>query len=167
MPKTQIHYTDEKGYLMQKFAAPLSVAVALSACAVPPDTTFSDLKAALVLQQGQPIQSMVEHLGYPQNERTVIGQKIYTWERTRQITYTVPDSAYTSGTIVTRDGRIGRFSGFTDTYRSRTDQLHCKLEVFVDAADRIQNTTWNGNTGGCRYYANALPKPAAPATQPK
>jgi hypothetical protein len=77
--------------------------------------------------KGQNIRVAIERLGYPTEQREVLGDTVYTWS--------------TLGPVVANSFMVG--------------QLYCVIEVGTDSAGTIKEAHFHGNAG-CGPYARAL-----------
>lgn len=114
-------------------------------------TSFGVFDEKLPGYVGKPIDALVERIGYPNREQTIMGRKAYIWNTSEQYSSIVP-------TISTTTGYVGStpISTQTTAFSSSTDTLSCSIRVFVDSTNRITRYEYNGNNGTCFRYASKL-----------
>lgn len=111
----------------------------------------ADMNAGLQKLDGKPIKEAVRILGYPDSQRMIAGDNVYTWRASRTQTYSTPQIAQTSGYL----GNTPVYG--TTTYSSQESiNLHCVLNIATDKKGFIKNYNYSGNRGGCRRYAQIL-----------
>lgn len=101
--------------------------------------------------KGQNISVAVAKLGYPDTQRTMLGDVIYVWTSSHDTTLFLPSTATTSGTV----GNTPVY-GTTTTTEAVPANFNCTIQMATDASGQIKSTQWSGNMGGCEPYANAL-----------
>ncbi|MDH7975936.1 hypothetical protein QH494_27470 [Sphingomonas sp. AR_OL41] len=133
-------------------------AVVLAGC-----TTFSNIDEGMTALVGQPIDAAVDKLGYPTNQVTVGGKKIYTWGRSYISSIPSLTTSNVNGTV---NGR--NYSGTVTTTGSQPVEMYCTLRFITDQNDVIVDYNWAGNLGGCGLYSRYLkvPKTPRPAVAP-
>jgi hypothetical protein len=92
-------------------------------------TPFPVMETQLASLKGQPAQAVVKRLGEPNETSEIAGEKVYVW--------TSNDASLPAGEAI----------GF-----------HCVVKVFVDKDDKVAHYDFDGNVGGCGYYAHRLDK---------
>jgi hypothetical protein len=102
---------------------------------------------------GQDIHVAVAKLGYPDSQRTMLGDTIYVWESNRHGVMVLP-------TVTSTTGDVGGVPVAMNTYGSETEPTHqqCKIQMAVDPKGTIKNYQWVGNDSGCAPYLKALLK---------
>jgi hypothetical protein len=102
---------------------------------------------------GQDIHAAVAKLGYPDSQRTMLGDTIYVWESNRHGIMVLP-------TVTSTTGDVGGVPVAMNTYGSETVPTHqqCKIQIAVDSNGTIKNYQWFGNNSGCAPYLKALLK---------
>lgn len=120
----------------------LMAALLLSGC-----MSFGVLDEELPKYVGKPISNLVERLGYPNAEQTIMGQKAYIWSTTMQTESVVP--SYTTGYVGTRPIAL-------TTYSTESSTMSCTLRVFVTRTDYIMSSGYEGNNGACFRYSSQL-----------
>jgi hypothetical protein len=81
---------------------------------------------------GQPIQAAIDRLGYPSEQRQILGDTVYVWSNQ-------PGSvAYVSGNV------------------AFASPLWCEIQIGTNPDGTIKRWQSRGNNGGCMAYANAL-----------
>jgi hypothetical protein len=106
-----------------------ALAVAALAVAGCGRTPFPVLETQLSGLNGQSAQEVVKKLGEPDQTSEISGEKVYVWS---------------SGPFADAAGEIVG--------------LHCTVKVFADRDDKIVRHDFDGNVGGCGYYAHRLDK---------
>lgn len=94
----------------------------------------AQLNTGLKNLMGAPVSTLVSAWGYPENEREIMGHKIYIWSNDGGV-MAVP--LYGGGAFAAR--------------------LNCTVQVSVDSHDVITSYQWNGNNGGCANFARRIP----------
>lgn len=118
-------------------------------------TTFKDIENGLASYNGMGIQSLIAHIGYPSAERNVAGRKLYVWDSRRTVTYSMPSTSTSSGTVYTNGGS-GYYSGSSTTWIPQTANYFCTITVEVNSSEEIVGSQYQGNIGGCERYASAF-----------
>lgn len=130
--------------------------VSISAC-----TTFEDIQNGLgdLSNRGAHVNELIAKIGYPNGQTNVAGQKLYIWDSSRTVSYTMPVTSYNSGTVSTYGtygSTFGTYGGTSTSYVPQTANYRCKITVEVDSSERIRGYGYDGNIGGCQRYASAL-----------
>jgi len=134
--------------MKMRIPALVTVAVALVGCV--PDDMDKGLNALM----GQDIHAAIGRLGYPDGQRTVLGDKVYFWGFSRKFSPPVSSISTTS-----------RMAGETPIYGTTTSTsglppiLNCRIQITTDQNDIIKSSRWSGWIGslsGCAPYAQAL-----------
>jgi hypothetical protein len=117
----------------------LLVALVLSGCAIQPVST--KLTNGLQGLVGQPIDSAVAVLGYPDDKREIVNRRIYIWARQG------------NGVVMPVVVPGGWFAV--------SGQGVCVIQLAVvrntnTNIEYISGYQWNGNNMGCRGYANQV-----------
>lgn len=117
--------------------------LALGAC-----TSFDAMKDNWPKLKGRPIEEAVRRFGYPQQEQTILGDKVYTWHTTRPYVATVP----TPATTVLPGG------GSVTTYGSSSAgvTLQCEVKIATDPAGKIKTMQYDGSNAACMPFAEAM-----------
>ena len=118
-------------------------------------TTFEDISKGLDKYYGLSINSLIQTIGYPNGERIVAGRKLYVWDSRRTVTYSMPTTTQSSGTVYSGMSS-GTYYGSSTTWVPTTANYFCTITVEVDSSDKIINSQFNGNIGGCERYAAAF-----------
>jgi hypothetical protein len=108
-----------------------------------------DLKGLL----GQPIQSAVDRLGYPDGEREIMGDKIYVWSTNHNAVMLVPTTTTTTGAVGSTP-----YTGTTTSMHMMPVAYQCVVQLAVNPDGTIKRYQWQGNQGGCAQYARMLNK---------
>ncbi len=112
---------------------------------------MSNMEEGLNALNGKPITTAVSVLGYPDGQQEFGGDKIYIWSRNFQSSYTLPQTATTTGYV----GNTPVY-GTTTYYQTHTANYSCKIKLAVGPDDRIKHWEYQGNPGGCGGYARSL-----------
>lgn len=109
---------------MRRTRVVIAVALALSACAQNPspviESKLGDLK-------GQPVKTVVDKLGDPDEQIQNHDEKVYVWYRVNK-----PRREYLA------------------------NLFGCTIKVFVDKDDKVTGFFYSGNNAGCGRYAHRL-----------
>jgi hypothetical protein len=101
--------------------------------------------------EGQNISAAVNKLGYPQNQETIMGNTVFTWGSSQDVS--LPVTTYSTTT-----GYVGgtSYSGTTANTSYENDNFNCTIQIAVDSGGDIIHTQWSGNIGGCMHYSREL-----------
>lgn len=130
----------------------ISVVALLSLAGCVSWSQFDDGLNALV---GRPISAAFGKIGYPNNEQTIAGRKIYRWGSSSQGMITMPTQTTTTGSV----GNGLGYRPFTaTTYGSAMIPVsyQCTLALSVNSQEIITGYSYDGELGGCEPYINAL-----------
>ncbi len=122
-------------------------------------TTFEDIQRGLDDLRGSPISLLINKIGYPNGQMNVAGKKLYIWDSSQTVSYTMPVTTYNTGTVNAYGAygnSYGTYSGTSTSYVPQTANYRCKITVEVDSNERIVGFSGDGNVGGCQRYASAL-----------
>ena len=110
-----------------------------------------NMDAGLLGLVGQDIHVAIARLGYPNSQRTVAGDTVYTWSvnQTDTLPMTTGNSAF-----VTIGGAPA--SGLTTSTTYLPVNYNCTIDLGASANGVVKNYHWTGNIGGCSHYADAL-----------
>jgi hypothetical protein len=136
---------------MRRLTGLLLVALALSAC------VSDQMNQGLGFMVGQNIQTAVSRLGYPDAQRTMLGDTIYVWSTNHQVDLPMT----TTSTIMGNVGTVPVYGTAMGTTYVPAN-FNCTIQLGVGPGDIIKNWQWTGNMGGCARYANALSQRASP-----
>lgn len=112
------------GTTMRKTIGAIVVALALSACA---QTSYPIIQSKLDDLRGQPVKTVIEKLGDPDEQIKNGDEKGYAWYRLNK-------------------SRPEFFANF----------LVCTIKVYVDKDDKVTGFFYSGNNAGCGRYAHKL-----------
>ena len=143
-----------------KLLSGVAFAAFLSGCAVQTFPTLGILHDGLTGMVGAPVEGLVAKIGYPDNDVTVGGRKVYTWDHRSAFTFTVPET-------ICREKVVERFTPnrprapvhrkvvrVCETQQVDRTVLHfCTINVEADDADKITGYTFDGNADGCERFA--------------
>lgn len=107
----------------------------------------SRLEKGLGSLTGQPVSYAAAKLGYPDGERTIMGDHLYIWSTDHQ------------AIIPVATGSVGQFGGigYSQTnYGLMAARAQCTIQLKVSANDIVESWQYKGNRMGCRPYAHAL-----------
>lgn len=116
--------------------------------------SFDVLDEELPKYTGRPIDSLVERIGYPNAERTIMGRKVYIWSTSMSHVSVTPVQSTSTGYV-----GLTPVTMTSTTYETSSSRLSCMLRVFVSAQDRIESFDYEGNNGACFRYSNRLKQP--------
>ena len=136
---------------MKKFLPYIFMVLFLPSCF----NTFGALESGLDSHQGQSLTSLINKIGYPTSQMNIAGRKLYVWHSSQTVSYSMPTTSSTSGTVYSWTSS-GMYSGSSTVWVPTTANYQCKITVEVDDSDNIINNTFEGNIGGCERYAKAF-----------
>lgn len=123
---------------MKRIYLALLVLPILSACASSP------VGPGLQALQGKNIRTAIDHLGYPDYEQEIVGDKVYTWSTREIVTDVYP--------VATHHGRRGGgYRYVPDTYT-----YSCTIKIITDQNDVIKTSQAASRSGGCSTYNRAF-----------
>lgn len=96
------------------------------------------------------IDNVVDCIGLPDAEQTIMGKKVYIWST--NFNQSFPITTY--GQTTTNIG----INAYTSNTSVISQNLSCKLKIIVNSKDIITDYEWDGNIGGCRKYDEPLYK---------
>lgn len=134
--------------------------ISLSACA------FDTLDKGLPRLKGEHIDTAINYLGMPDEEQQIAGRKVYVWGHQNSGSYTTP---VTQNHSYTAYGYGGPYTarGTTTSYVTQNYNYVCTIKLIVNKKDIIQSSEYEGNEGGCEYFASGISqliKDTEPAT---
>lgn len=98
---------------------------------------------------GQPVNSLIEKIGFPNEEKIIANRKVYVWQMSSTHISINPQTTTYSGMVGTRP-----VYGTATTYSGTTAMpVSCKLTVEVDNEEKIIYWTGEGSEFGCAPYA--------------
>jgi hypothetical protein len=106
---------------------------------------------------GEPIDTAIDHWGYPNGERTIAGHHIYVWASNSTGVITLPQTTYGTATAFSKYGTATAY-GTSTTYVPMAVNYGCQIELEVDMENRITRYSYHGNRGGCMQYYRQLPE---------
>lgn len=143
--------------MLRKFAGILTSALMLNGC-----STFQDIEEGLNNFRGQHISELYAHIGYPKGSLKLpdVGSPsgfwtAYVWDTRQQVSMTLPQTTYNTGTF-NYGGQMGTFGGSSTTWVTQTGDFWCRLTVTVGPTGYVNGFSYEGNIGGCEYYARPL-----------
>jgi len=121
----------------------------LSACAT------QTMDQGLPQFTGHSIETAINYLGVPDAEQKIAGRKVYTWGHQESGSYIMP---VTSPTTYTAYGPGGVYTarGSTTSYVPQMYNYNCAIKMIVNKKEVIQSAEYQGNEGGCEYYASGI-----------
>ena len=129
----------------------VSLSLILSAC------SSVHLEDGIPYLVGKPISHAINYMGYPDDERTIAGNDVYSWHYER--TFTTTRTVYTpySGTAYGVGGGMS-YSGQTSSVVPEVHNNYCNIRLIVDRRGIVRDWDWQGNYSGCRYYSDTMSK---------
>jgi hypothetical protein len=131
--------------MMKRIIAIPMVALALTGC------VGQQMDEGLKRLLGQNVKAAVAKIGYPDSQRTMLGDTIYVWGVSRDTIAPIPTSSTTTGMV---GGSL--ITGTTTGTSFVPVNLNCKIQLATGANGVIKQYQWSGNAGGCSSYARAL-----------
>ena len=122
----------------------------LTACAT--DT----LSKGLPLLQGQHVDTAIKYIGLPDTEQVIAGRKVYIWGHQNSGSYVMPITTPTSYTAYSPYGVAYTASGTSTSYVSQSYDYNCTIKMVTNKKDIIQSSEYEGNEGGCEYFAEGI-----------
>lgn len=141
--------------------------LAISACLLLVSCAFQTLDKGLPRLTGRNIDFAISYLGIPDFQQEIAGRKVYTWGVSNTFTTVTPVTNYNSGNIYGSAGSA-RYSGTTTSYIPQTHNYNCQIKVITDKKNKIINSQYAGNVGGCSAFesrVNALIQATNPPEQ--
>lgn len=98
---------------------------------------------------GYPIEAIIKHWGYPDNQQTIAGKNIYIWE---DRTTSQEDTYQRSYVKTDKKGRT-----YVDSYTSGggTYDYYCRKIIEVDSNNKISGYSYKGNSCPNAYFLAA------------
>ena len=124
-----------------------AASVLLSGCA------FDRLSGGLKTLLGKDIHVAVAKLGYPDDERVILGDKVYVWSTNRMTVMPIYTTSTTSGTVGSTP-----YYGTTMTPSYVPVNANCKIQLTTDSDGIITRYQVEGNESGCSAYASGFPR---------
>ena len=124
-------------------------------------STFEDIDKGLSNLYGQHIDSLIAKIGYPNKQNEVAGRKLYVWDSSQTVSYSMPVTNYNSGSVNaygTYGSAYGTYSGTSTSWVPQVANYFCTITVEVDSSETIVAAQYGGNIGGCERYAAAFRK---------
>jgi len=136
---------------MKKFLLLFLITFFLQSCY----PTFKDLESGLARHNGLSLNTLIDRIGYPSAQMNIAGRKLYIWESSQTVSYSMPTQSSTSGTVSSGTS-TGTYSGSSTIWVPTTANYNCKITIEVDESDNIISNDWSGNRGGCERYSKAF-----------
>ena len=136
-----------------KLLSGVAFAAFLSGCAVQTFPTLGVLHDGLTGMVGAPVEGLVAKIGYPDNDVTVGGRKVYTWDHRKAFTFTVPETICRDEIVFHPRGRREVVRVCETQQVDRTVLHFCTIKVEADDAEKITGYTFDGNADGCERFA--------------
>jgi hypothetical protein len=108
--------------------------------------------------KGKPVSALVEAIGTPDAETTVMNKKVYTWGNQSYGTTLRPVMHNT-----TFSGPGGTVYGSGTSYVTEDYDLACTFKVIVDKKDIVREANYSGAPGACAKYGPGLERLVNPA----
>ena len=144
---------------MSRFS--LTISLFLSFIFLTGCSTFEDIDKGLSNLYGQHIDSLIAKIGYPNKQNEVAGRKLYVWDSSQTVSYSMPVTNYNSGSVNaygTYGSAYGTYSGTSTSWVPQVANYFCTITVEVDSSETIVAAQYGGNIGGCERYAAAFRK---------
>lgn len=100
---------------------------------------------------GEDIHEAFARLGYPDGQRTVLGDTIYIWSTNHNVAMPITTTTTTTGAVGTTP-----YYGTTTGMGFVPMAFMCTVQIATDENGRIKNYQWEGNQGGCQRYARGF-----------
>lgn len=133
-----------------KILASAALPVALAGC-----MTWSGFNEQLGGLVGEPLDLVIQRLGYPNGERQIAGHHVYIWSSNSTGIISMPQTTYGTATAFNRFGTTTAY-GSSTSYVPMTVGYNCEILLEVDMSNRIRSYQYNGNIGGCSPYWRRL-----------
>ncbi|MEZ5919208.1 MAG: hypothetical protein R3D66_04680 [Alphaproteobacteria bacterium] len=125
----------------------ISFTLFLSACAADPFTVMHD---HLKPTEGQHIDKAIALIGYPDEEKTIAGKKIYFWRNGGAVALPSTTTSNTRGVIGSTS-----YSGTTTSLGTSIASISCEIKI-VTENDIILKVEAYGDNYGCRKYSQSI-----------
>lgn len=125
----------------------------LSACT----STFSTLEKGIPRFVGKDITYAIKYLGYPDDEVTVAGKKVYVWRDSFTSTGTVTSYGPQYVTTYAPNGRVASNSITVQENTPVTFSGDCKIRL-VTSKEKVVDANFEGNGFGCDKYVDRVRK---------
>ena len=119
----------------------------LSACASKPSPVGPGLQAL----KGKDIRTAIKYLGYPDDQKEIVGDNVYTWASSGTYTDVYPITDYDRGDFEV-DGKRGTFETRNTSYVSEVNSYSCVIRMAPGDDDIIKSTQGSSAGGGCSFY---------------
>lgn len=113
---------------------------------------FTQLNTELPTFVGQNVRAVVQRIGYPDDQREIMGDTLFTWSTNHHSTMYLPTTTTTTGNV----GGTPYYATTTGGSQAIPMNFHCMIRIAVNNDGIVKNTQWSGNRGGCAVYARAL-----------
>jgi hypothetical protein len=127
----------------------------LTGCASAPPPSRPPLpelmQDALQPYVGRNVRDVVARIGYPVNQREMLGDQVYSWTTDATISLPMPTSNLTTGTI---SGQT--YWETTSGTQNVSFRVYCTVQFATDTEGKVKQYHWNGTYDGCANYAHAL-----------
>ena len=100
---------------------------------------------------GHPIQEVIDHMGYPDGEREIMGDKIYVWSTNHQAFMPMMNTATTTGSVGGTP-----YYGTTNSMAMVPVAAQCTVQIATDSGGLIKRYQFFGNQIGCARYARGF-----------
>lgn len=101
---------------------------------------------------GYPLDALIKQWGYPEEEKSIAGKKLYIW-----IDYDYDTNTNASGISISKTDTKGRETVFSIGGETIVD--YCKKTIEVDENNVILNGSWKGNNCPLLYGWKKLMNP--------
>jgi hypothetical protein len=114
-------------------------------------STFSNLKTGLDNLVDEDLSTAIDILGYPSSKQEIGSENIYTWSKSSSVSYLLPQTNKTTGTIGTTPISVS-----TTTNQEVSYNNNCVIKIITNKSDRVITWEYSGNIDGCSVYSNRL-----------
>jgi len=101
---------------------------------------------------GYPLDAMIKQWGYPEEEKSIAGKKLYIW-----VDYDYDTDANAGGISISSTDKKGRETVFSIGGEPVVN--YCKKTIEVDENNVITNGSWKGNSCPLLYGGKKLMNP--------
>ncbi len=138
-----------------KFFLTILALISLTACADNIDRFMNNYSGV----KGRPVSAVVDAIGTPDGEATIMGKKVYTWGNQ---TYGLSIRPVMHNTTFSGPG--GTVYGSGTSYVTEDYDLTCTYKVVADQKEVVREASYSGAPGACAKYGLGLeqlvnPKP--------
>ena len=100
---------------------------------------------------GHPVNEAVARLGYPDNQREILGDRLYVWSTSHTALMPHMNTSTTTGSV----GGMPVY-GQTTGMTMAPVNAYCLIQLAVTDTGIIKSYQWQGNPIGCQMYARGF-----------